>query len=111
MLAVRKFRSTTPVPAFRDHANGMKHGDTSLCGGSGDRLRAVLPRSIHLYVMAGRGRSGIGPVRERRPVWSDHFWPLYLVLLFAVELHGGIGLYRLRSRGLVHRRTRTSPGR
>jgi fumarate reductase subunit C len=22
-------------------------------------------------------------------------WPLYLVLLFAVELHGGIGLYRL----------------
>jgi len=22
-------------------------------------------------------------------------WPLYLVLLFLVELHGGIGLYRL----------------
>ena len=22
-------------------------------------------------------------------------WPLYLLLLFAVELHGGIGLYRL----------------
>ncbi|MEG1971324.1 MAG: hypothetical protein RR101_14525, partial [Burkholderiaceae bacterium] len=26
--------------------------------------------------------------------WSG-WWPLYLVLLFAVELHGGIGLYRL----------------
>ena len=22
-------------------------------------------------------------------------WPLYLVLLFAVEIHGGIGIYRL----------------
>jgi fumarate reductase subunit C len=22
-------------------------------------------------------------------------WPLYLLLLFAVELHGGVGLYRL----------------
>ena len=22
-------------------------------------------------------------------------WPLYLVMLFAVEFHGGIGLYRL----------------
>jgi fumarate reductase subunit C len=37
----------------------------------------------------------IGPFESADRVWSDHFWPLYLVLLFAVELHGGIGLYRL----------------
>ena len=28
-------------------------------------------------------------------MWSGKWWPLYLVLLFAVELHGGVGLYRL----------------
>ena len=27
--------------------------------------------------------------------WSEHFWILYIVLLFAVELHASIGLYRL----------------
>ena len=37
----------------------------------------------------------IGPFESSDRVWSDHFWPLYIVLLFAVELHGGIGLYRL----------------
>ena len=37
----------------------------------------------------------IGPFESADRVWSEHYWPLYLVLLFAVELHGGIGLYRL----------------
>ena len=35
----------------------------------------------------------VAPSADR--VWSDHFWPLYILLLLAVELHGGIGLYRL----------------
>jgi len=50
--------------------------------------------SIHLYIMLTRPER-IGPFESADRVWSDHFWPLYLVLLFAVELHGGIGLYRL----------------
>jgi fumarate reductase subunit C len=37
----------------------------------------------------------IGPYESADRVWSGRWWPLYLVLLFAVELHGGIGLYRL----------------
>jgi fumarate reductase subunit C len=37
----------------------------------------------------------IGPFESADRIWSEHYWPLYLVLLFAVELHGGIGLYRL----------------
>ena len=37
----------------------------------------------------------IGPFESADRVWSDHFWPLYILLLLAVELHGGIGLYRL----------------
>lgn len=27
--------------------------------------------------------------------WTGGFWPLYLALLFAVEVHGSVGLYRL----------------
>jgi fumarate reductase subunit C len=37
----------------------------------------------------------IGPYESADRVWSGRWWPLYLVLLFAVELHGGVGLYRL----------------
>ena len=37
------------------------------------------------------------PIAAARFVWARlcRMWPLYLVLLFAVEFHGGIGLYRL----------------
>ena len=28
-------------------------------------------------------------------MYSDFMWPFYLLLLLAVEFHGGIGLYRL----------------
>ena len=37
----------------------------------------------------------IGPYESADRVWSGRWWPLYLVALFCVELHGGIGLYRL----------------
>ena len=37
----------------------------------------------------------IGPYGSADRVWSDTMWPLYLVLLFAVEFHGGVGLYRV----------------
>jgi fumarate reductase subunit C len=37
----------------------------------------------------------IGPYESADRVWTGRWWPLYLVMLFAVELHGGIGLYRL----------------
>ena len=37
----------------------------------------------------------IGPFESADRVWTDNLWPLYVLLLFAVEIHGGIGLYRL----------------
>ena len=37
----------------------------------------------------------IGPYASADRFVSGRMWPLYLVLLFAVELHGGIGLYRM----------------
>ena len=39
----------------------------------------------HLYVMLSRP-DRIGPFESADRVWSDHMWPLYLLLLFAVEL-------------------------
>ena len=37
----------------------------------------------------------IGPYASSDRVWSGRMWPLYLILLFVVEIHAGIGLYRL----------------
>jgi len=37
----------------------------------------------------------IGPYASADRVWSEWMWPLYLLLLLAVEFHGTIGLYRL----------------
>ena len=50
--------------------------------------------SVHLYQMLMHPGL-IGPFESADRVWSGRWWPLYLVLLFCVELHGGIGLYRL----------------
>ena len=37
----------------------------------------------------------IGPFASADRVYSDYMWPLYILLLVAVEFHGAIGLYRL----------------
>jgi len=37
----------------------------------------------------------IGPYGSSERMYSDVMWPFYLLLLLAVEFHGGIGLYRL----------------
>jgi fumarate reductase subunit C len=96
LLAVRKFPiDYAQYRSFRDHAQSMKHSDTTLWGWQVVTGFAMFfLASIHLYVMLTRP-DRIGPFESADRVWSDHFWPLYLVLLFAVELHGGIGLYRL----------------
>jgi fumarate reductase subunit C len=96
LLAVRKFPiNYRQVRAFREHANTMRHEDTTLWWWqvlTGFALFFLA--SVHLYIMMTRP-DRIGPFESADRVWSDHFWPLYLVLLFVVELHGGIGLYRL----------------
>lgn len=96
MLALRKFPiNYRQYRAFRGHMQMMRHEDTTLWFWqviTGYALFFLAP--AHLYVMLTRP-DRIGPFESADRVWSDHFWPLYLVLLFAVELHGGIGLYRL----------------
>ncbi len=96
LLAMRKFpASFHQAREMRAHVNQMHHGDTTLWwwqAVTGFALFFLV--SVHLYVMLMQP-DRIGPFESADRVWSQNFWPLYLVLLFAVEIHGGIGLYRL----------------
>jgi fumarate reductase subunit C len=95
-LALRKFPANwLQYRAFWQHSRTMRHGDTTLW------LVQVITgfamfflASVHLYLMMTRPEL-IGPYASADRVWTGRMWPLYLILLFAVELHGGIGLYRL----------------
>jgi len=50
--------------------------------------------SVHLYIMTTQPAS-IGPYSSADRFVTDVMWPLYLVLLFAVEIHAAVGMYRL----------------
>ena len=95
-LAIRKFPgSYRQFRTFRAHASMLRHEDTTLWFWqvfTGFALFFLA--SVHLYIMLSRP-DRIGPYESSDRVWSDHMWPLYILLLLAVELHGGIGLYRL----------------
>jgi fumarate reductase subunit C len=94
-LAMRKFPANyRQYRMFVGHKNLLRHGDTTLWWiqfVTGFLLFFL--GSAHLYQMLMHP-GAIGPVTSGLRVWNG-WWPLYLVLLFAVELHGGIGLYRL----------------
>lgn len=95
-LALRKFPANyRQYRTYRDHLKEMRHEDTTLWYWqvvTGFALFFLA--SVHLYIML-TNPDRIGPVESADRVWSDTMWPLYLVLLFAVEFHGGVGLYRL----------------
>jgi fumarate reductase subunit C len=95
-LAVRKFPiNYRQYRIYRNHMREMKHEDTTLWYWqfmTGFAMFFLAP--AHLFVMLSRP-DRIGPFESADRVWSDHYWPLYILLLLAVELHGGIGLYRL----------------
>jgi fumarate reductase subunit C len=80
---------------FTSHRRTLRHEDTTLWW-----LQAVTGfvllffASAHLYQMLMHP-GDIGPYESADRVWTGRWWPLYLVLLFAVEIHGGVGLYRL----------------
>jgi fumarate reductase subunit C len=81
--------------AFREHAAALRHSDTRLWGWQvGTAFALFFLASAHLYTMLAHPEA-IGPYASSDRVWSGRMWPLYLALLFAVEVHGGIGLYRL----------------
>ncbi len=96
LLALRKFPADwKQYRAIWYHTRSFKHGDTTLWliqVATGFSLFFLA--SIHLYAMFSQPEL-IGPYASSDRVWSQNFWPLYLVLLFAVEIHAVVGLYRL----------------
>ncbi|MDT8450951.1 MAG: fumarate reductase cytochrome b subunit [Wenzhouxiangellaceae bacterium] len=95
-LAMRKFPAGyREYKTFREHARAMHHGDTTLWFVQvWTGFAMFFLGSVHLYTMLTRPES-IGPYGSADRIVTDWFWPLYLLLLLAVELHGSIGLYRL----------------
>jgi fumarate reductase subunit C len=96
MVAIRKIPSSwREYQAFRHHAKSFGHAETSLW-----MLQVVTGfilmfiAAAHLYQMMVHP-SDIGPYASADRIWSGRWWPLYVVLLFAVELHAIVGLYRL----------------
>ena len=95
-LAMRKFPANWKQwRTMRSHVKMMKHGDTTNWW-----LQAITGfimfflGSAHLMIMwANHDR--IGPYLSSERFVHYGLWPMYIVLLFAVELHGAIGLYRL----------------
>ena len=95
-LAMRKFpNSYREYLRLKTHAKLMKHNDTDLWIiqiTTGFML--LFLGSIHLYTMLTQPEN-IGPFASSDRVYSDMFWPLYLMLLVSVVLHAGAGVYRL----------------
>jgi fumarate reductase subunit C len=95
-LAVRKFPiNYRQYQIFRGHMRLLRHEDTTLwywqvvTGFAMFFLAA--PHVFQMLTQPGR----IGPFESADRVWSYGVWPLYILLLLAVEVHGGVGLYRL----------------
>jgi len=95
-LALRKFPiNYRQYKLFRGHMKMMQHEDTSLWFVQVYTGFAMFfLGSVHLYIML-TNPDQIGPYASADRVWSGLMWPLYILLLLAVEFHGGIGLYRL----------------
>ncbi len=96
LIAIRRMPgSYREYSAFWQHSRALRHPDTTLwllqvvTG-----LLLMFFATVHLYGMFTHP-ADIGPYASSDRVVSGVMWPMYLVLLFAVELHAGIGIYRL----------------
>ena len=96
ILAMRKFPSSyRQYKIMREHTVKLNHHDTYLW------IVQVITgfamfflASIHLYTMISQPEM-IGPYASSERIANGMMWPLYLLLLFAVVLHAGVGIYRL----------------
>jgi len=96
LLAVRKLPiNFRQVSTFRSHMKMMKHEDTTLWYWQAFTGFALFFLAApHVYVVLTHPEL-IGPYESADRVWTGHYWPLYILLLLAIEMHAGIGLYRL----------------
>jgi fumarate reductase subunit C len=95
-LGMRKLpASYQQYKILRSHMKMMKHSDTNLWA-----IQAVTGfimfflGSAHLFIML-TNPGAIDTYLSADRVYSSHMWVVYLPLLFAVELHGTIGIYRV----------------
>ena len=80
---------------MKAHAKNMGHDDTKMWFIQAFTGFAMFfLGSVHLYIIMTNS-ADIGPYASSDRVWSEWMWPLYILLLLAVEFHGTIGLYRL----------------
>ena len=95
-LAVRKFPiNYRQYRTYRQHMKLMRHEDTTLWYWQVVTAFALFFLAApHLFQMLMHPGM-IGPFESADRVWSYRWWPLYIVLLLAVEVHGGVGLYRV----------------
>jgi len=95
-LAMRKFPANWQQnTTFWSHMKMMRHSDTSqwyLQFVTGFVMFFI--GSVHIYIMFSQADK-IGPYASADRVVTGLLWPLYLVLLFCVELHAAVGVYRL----------------
>lgn len=96
IVALRKFPSNyKQYKIMKEHMVRMNHHDTSLWA-----IQVITGfamfflASIHLYTMIAQPEM-IGPYASSERMVTEMMWPLYLLLLFAVVIHAGIGVYRL----------------
>lgn len=96
LLALRKFPiSYKQYKHYQIHAKLLKHRDSKMWMTQVKTgFIMFFLGSVHLYIMMTQPES-IGPYGSGDRVYSDLMWPLYLILLLAVEVHAAIGLYRL----------------
>jgi fumarate reductase subunit C len=95
-LGIRKFPiNWKQHQKLRTHMAMLKHSDTNLW-----YIQFITGfimfflGSAHLIMIASTPDQ-IGPYASSDRIFSQGIWILYLFLLFAAELHGTIGLYRL----------------
>ena len=95
-LGMRKLPgSFKQYQVMKAHANHMNHEDTKLWFTQAFTGFAMFfLASIHLYTIMSQA-DAIGPYASADRIISGWMWPLYILLLLAVEFHGTIGLYRL----------------
>ncbi|MCK5312179.1 MAG: fumarate reductase cytochrome b subunit [Desulfobacteraceae bacterium] len=94
-LGMRKFPSSyKQYKAVRSQMKLLNHEDTNLWFYQAlTGFIMFFAGSVHLYVMLTHPE--IDPYISAERVAISNMWPLYLILLVAVEYHGAIGLYRL----------------
>ncbi len=95
-LGMRKFPiNYRQYQVYRTHMKMMKHDDTTLWFIQAFTGFAMFfLGSAHLFIMLTQPDT-IGPYGSSDRMVSHWMWPVYLLLLLAVEFHGSIGLYRL----------------